>query len=609
MQTGIKYKRIIADKINKIHFVYKLLGSLRRMFWICVVLFIFQAAWEGVIFTAMATFFQSLIDTTKYSGGDLQSSYFLGFVFGIFKQIPEDKRVLMGFFFTTGSMFISNLINMGATTYQTKFSTLFLYKVRSDSFSNLCRNSMRYFDNNRKGEMLQMVINETRACYAVLKSFMDLLIFVLKAIVCIVFIVMFSFKLSLIVMVFSLLFLTENYFMSRIIKRLGKIVVDMTRSLTVVTDESIEGIKHIKLLNFYKRAESSFKRSCWEADSSNRKFSLIIQWQTTISSFLVLMNFFVLVYFSLKYSILAVSLLITFLYILQKLNQAITGINQKYGLINSNLPAMNKIISFFREIDTCKEISGSFSKEALLKEKITSRNVSLNYGRGEVLEDISMDIYKGQTMALVGESGAGKTSLANLFVRLYDINEGEILIDGVNIRDYDLTFLRSRIGVVNQDTIIFNKTIRENIMMGNPDASEEEMIAAAENAYAHDFTMKLPQGYGTLVGDRGLKLSGGQKQRINIAQIFLKNPELMILDEATSALDTKSEQFIQSALEKLARDRTSIIIAHRLSTVRNADKIVVLDKGRIIEQGSWTALLEKKGAFYNMVQRQSFVKE
>ena len=609
MLTGIEYKRKIKDKINKIHFVYKLLGSLRRMFWVCVVLFIFQAAWEAVIFTSMATFLQSLIDTTKYSGGDLPSGKFLGFIYGIFQQIPEDKRVLAGFFFTTGSMLISNLINMGVTTYQTKFSMLFIYGVRSDSFSNLCRNSLRYFDNNKKGEMLQMVINETRACYSVLKSFLDLLIFVLKATVCIVFMVMFSFKLSLIVMVFCLLFLTENYFMSKIIKRLGKIVVDMTRSLTVVTDESIEGIKHIKLLNFYKRAESSFKRSCWDADSSNRKSSLIMQWQTTISNFLVLMNFVVLVYFSMKYSILAVSLLITFLYILQKLNQAITGINQKYGFINSNIHAMNKIINFFREVDTFKEKSGSFIKKEFLKEKITCKGVSLNYGRGEVLEGISLDIYKGQTMALVGESGAGKTSLANLFVRLYDINEGEILIDGVDIKAYDLAFLRSRIGVVNQDTIIFNTTIRENIMMGNPDASEEEMIEAAENAYAHDFIMKMPQGYGTLVGDRGLKLSGGQKQRINIAQIFLKNPELMILDEATSALDTKSEQFIQSALEKLIRNRTCIIIAHRLSTVRNADKIVVLDKGRIIEQGSWTALFEKKGAFYNMVQRQSFVKE
>jgi subfamily B ATP-binding cassette protein MsbA len=212
-------------------------------------------------------------------------------------------------------------------------------------------------------------------------------------------------------------------------------------------------------------------------------------------------------------------------------------------------------------------------------------------------------------VALVGESGAGKTSLANLLVRLYDSSRGEILIDGINIKDYDLAFLRERIGIVNQESIIFNRTIRENILMGNQNASEEDMIEAAKNAYAHKFIMETSHGYDTLVGDNGLKLSGGQKQRINIAQIFLKSPDLMILDEATSALDTKSEQYIQVALEKLAKNRTCIIIAHRLSTVRKADTIIVLDKGRIAEQGRWSYLLEKKGLFYSMIQRQSFINE
>ncbi|MDH3974322.1 MAG: ABC transporter ATP-binding protein/permease [Deltaproteobacteria bacterium] len=602
----LNYTENIKNKLQKIIFVYKLLGSLKKQFWICVILMFFQAAWEGVIFTSMTTFFQSLVDTTNFSGGNLEKGSFMSSFYELFKQIPEEQRILIGFFFVSLSLLLSSLINIAVFTFQTKFSTLFIYQLRCDTFGKLSRNSLSFFDSNKKGELIQMVINETRACYSVLKSILELTINMLKSAVYIVFMVMLSFKLTLIVAFVSFLFLAESYFISRLIKRLSNINVEMTRNLTVITDESIQGIKHIKLFEHYNEMESSFSSSCWDADFSNRKSALMMQWQGTISQFLGLGTFFILVFLSVKYSLLATASLLTFLYILQRLNQSITAINQKYGFLNNNIPAMNKIINFLQEVEMCKEKSGKFTKEKLIDEKIAVEGIKLNYGKEEILKDISMDIFKGQTVALVGESGAGKTSLANLFVRFYDINRGKILIDGVKIQDFDLEFLRDRIGVVNQEPIIFNKTVRENIMMGNPRASEEEMIEAAKNAYAHDFIMELPEGYNTSVGDRGVKLSGGQRQRINISQIFLKSPEIIILDEATSALDSQSEQYIQNSLEKLTKNHTSIIIAHRLSTIKNADIIFVLCKGRLIEQGSWDSLMETEGAFHDMIKRQSF---
>tara|TARA_B100000795_G_scaffold112523_1_gene83395 strand:+ start:21422 stop:23248 length:1827 start_codon:yes stop_codon:yes gene_type:complete len=247
--------------------------------------------------------------------------------------------------------------------------------------------------------------------------------------------------------------------------------------------------------------------------------------------------------------------------------------------------------------------------DAVIKEGFTDavsiENISFKYDDDDVLKDFSLKVPKGHTVALVGQSGSGKSTIANLVTRFYDVNKGVIRIDGVGIKDMTQNSLRNLLGLVTQDSILFNDTIRENLLIGKELATEEEIIDALKIANAWEFVKELPKGIDTNIGDSGNKLSGGQKQRLSIARAVLKNPPIMILDEATSALDTESERLVQNALENMMKNRTSIVIAHRLSTIQNADTIVVLNKGRIVEQGKHSELLAKKAMYYSLVEMQS----
>jgi len=249
-------------------------------------------------------------------------------------------------------------------------------------------------------------------------------------------------------------------------------------------------------------------------------------------------------------------------------------------------------------------------ENAIVKESFDSeiefKNISFKYEDEYVLKDFSLKIPKGKTVALVGQSGSGKSTIANLITRFYDVNKGSILIDGLDIRDLTTNSLRNQLGIVTQDAILFNESIKNNLKLGKDSATDEEIIEALKVANAWEFVKDLPESIETNIGDAGNKLSGGQKQRLSIARAVLKSPPIMVLDEATSALDTESERLVQVALENMMKNRTSIVIAHRLSTIQNADTIVVLNKGEIVEQGKHNELLAKKGVYQKLVEMQSF---
>ena len=263
-----------------------------------------------------------------------------------------------------------------------------------------------------------------------------------------------------------------------------------------------------------------------------------------------------------------------------------------------------RIMTVLNTENTIKDIHNATRKEDF-KSKIEFKNISFKYKSNYVLEDFSLTVHKGETVALVGQSGSGKSTLANLITRFYDVNKGEILIDGENIKHITKKSFRNLMGIVSQDSIFFNDTVTNNLKLGIQNTSDTAIINASKIANADEFIQNLPQKYNTNIGDGGNTLSGGQKQRLSIARAVLKNPPIMILDEATSALDTESEQLVQIALEKMMKNRTSIVIAHRLSTIQSADKILVLKKGKIVEQGKHQELLAKKGEYFKLVSMQS----
>jgi len=275
-----------------------------------------------------------------------------------------------------------------------------------------------------------------------------------------------------------------------------------------------------------------------------------------------------------------------------------------YGVKKGNAAA-ERVLEILETVSPIQDPENPIEKNSF-DTAIELKNVSFQYEDTQVISSISLTIPKGKTVALVGQSGSGKTTISNLIPRLYDVSKGAVMIDGVDIRSITKKTLRGFMGMVTQDSILFNDTVANNLLFGNTKATSEEMISAAKIANAHDFIMELPDGYETPIGDGGNKLSGGQKQRLSIARAVLKNPPIMILDEATSALDTESEQMVQEALNKMMENRTSLVIAHRLSTIQKADVIVVLQKGKIVEQGKHNELIQKEGVYKKLIDLQSF---
>jgi len=395
------------------------------------------------------------------------------------------------------------------------------------------------------------------------------------------------------------------------IRRISKSRQKRRANVFSVIQESISGIQVIKAFSREKERAEKFRKEQEHAYRLTMKIVRTRALSQPAMEFLGAIFFALLLWWGGNLVIhekLDPGGFFNFIFALGALYRPVRLVNQANARIQEALAGSVRVFEILDQYPKLKEPEDAIELPPFQKE-IKYVNVSFAYEKEKVLENINLTIKKGEKLAIVGPSGVGKTTLVNLLPRFYDPTSGHIEIDGVNIQKVTLKSLREQIGLVAQETFLFHDTVRNNIAFGKPDASEEEIIQAAKTAFAHDFIMKLPQGYDTVIGERGTKLSGGEKQRIAIARAILKNPPILILDEATASLDSESEYLVEKALEKLMEERTVLVIAHRLSTVRNADRIIYLKDGKILEEGSHEELLKKNGEYAKLYRLQMGEKE
>lgn len=484
-----------------------------------------------------------------------------------------------------------------------------LFDIREQLFSHLQKLSLKFYANRKVGEIISRVIHDVEQTKNfVITGLMN--IWLDMATILIALAIMFSMDVWLTfvaIIMFPFYGFSIKYFYGRL-RKLTRVRSQALAEVQGHLHERVQGMNVIKsfALEDYEQGEFSKKNSHFldkalEHTRWNAKTFAVVNTVTDVAPLLVI---FVSSYFVIQGQ-LELGSMVAFVMYMERLYNPLRRLVNSSTTLTQSIASMDRV---FQLIDEKYDIQDKEDAKELknVKGDITFENVSFRYEKDldDVLKNFNLHIKQGETIALVGMSGGGKSTIISLIPRFYDVTEGSIKIDGTDIRNYKARSVRNNIGMVLQDNILFSDTIKNNILMGNPYASDEEVIDAAIRANAHDFIMNLPDGYDTEVGERGVKLSGGQKQRIAIARVFLKNPPILILDEATSALDLESEHYIQEALEVLAKDRTTIIVAHRLSTITHADQIVVIENGTIKEKGTHEELMQKQGSYYNLFQVQ-----
>ncbi|MCI2803944.1 ABC transporter ATP-binding protein [Staphylococcus pettenkoferi] len=488
-------------------------------------------------------------------------------------------------------------------------SNKILYDIRKKLYHHLQALSARFYANNQAGQIISRVINDVEQTKDfILTGLMNIWLDCVTIVIALTIMFVLDIKLTLAaIFIFPFYILTVYFFFGRL-RRLTRKRSQALAEVQGFLHERVQGMSVIKSFaiedneakNFdkYNRhfLHRAFIHTRWNANS----FAAI----NTVTDLGPLIVIGVGAYLAINGSI-TVGTLAAFVGYLEQLFGPLRRLVSSFTTLTQSFASMDRV---FQLMDEDYDIKNNIGAQPIPIEhgNIQMNHVYFKYNEDEsmILKDINLDIEQGQTVAFVGMSGGGKSTLINLIPRFYDTLKGEITIDGHNLKEFLTGSLRHQIGLVQQDNVLFSDTIRENILLGKPDATEEEIVDAAKKANAHDFIMTLSDGYDTEVGERGVKLSGGQKQRISIARIFLNNPPIIILDEATSALDLESEAIIQDALNVLSRDRTTLIVAHRLSTITHADKIVVMEDGQIVETGTHQELLEKKGAYEHLFRIQ-----
>ena len=485
--------------------------------------------------------------------------------------------------------------------------------IRAAVFKKLQRLSVSFYDKNKTGTIMSYVTNDVNALQsAMVENTIEMITEGFILIGSVVAMIYLDWRLTLFTVCTFPVVLWFMEFFGKKIRKTGGRIQECTADITSVLQESVASARVIK----------SFVREDYEVDRfdvenranfrANMKNAQLMATLTPVVELVAAIGVTMIIWYGgnnvINGTITAGSL-VAFLTYAVNISNPIKRLTRVIGNIQKALAAAQRV---FMIIDMPEEIAESRDAKQLpeVSGKVEFQNVSFAYDdKGNVITDLSFSVKPGEVIAIVGPSGAGKSTIANLLPRFYDVNKGDIKIDGHSVREVTLDSLREQVGIVPQETMLFNGSVYNNILYGRLDATKEEIEAAAKAANAHDFIMQLTDGYETKLGDRGVNLSGGQRQRIAIARAILKNPRILILDEATSALDTESERVVQEALDRLMVGRTSFVIAHRLSTVKNADKIIVLEKGNLVESGTHDELLALDGLYAHLYKIQYRNKE
>lgn len=607
--------------MNNFKRIFPFIFPYKRYAYMNILFNILYALFSTLSFMALIPMIQVLFDQTKrnttmpvYKGiwelknyAENYLSYFITQAtdnYGVGYTLSVMVAVIISIFL------LKNLSDYLAMFFITFLRNGVLRDMRNAMYKKTLELPLSFFSEKRKGDVISRIAGDVNE---VQTSFLAILELIVKEPLTIVFTIIAMLAISPQLTLFVFIFIpVSGYIISLIGKQLKKQSTKAQQeqgTFLSTIEETLGGLKVVKGYNSENYFNSVFQNSTQRFFKLSNSIGNRQNLASPASEFMGIMVIAILLWYGGQMVLIEKTLngasFIAYMGLAYNILTPAKAISKaSYGVKRGNAAA-ERVLEILDQENPITSKTDAIEK-ASFDSNITIKNINFKYEKENVLKDFSLEIKKGQTVALVGQSGSGKSTIANLLTRFYDVNEGSIKIDDINIKDMSLHSLRSLMGLVTQDSILFNDTIKANISLGKLDATDEEIIEALKIANAFEFVSELPLGIYTNIGDSGNKLSGGQKQRLSIARAVLKNPPIMILDEATSALDTESEKFVQVALENMMQNRTSIVIAHRLSTIQKADLIVVMQKGKIVEQGTHENLIALNGTYNKLVTMQSF---
>ncbi len=574
-------------------------------------------------FTLLIPVFELLFDQsgnagakalTKVPSFDFSLSYFKDLFYYYFQSIINTSgkvgALKMVSIAIVISVILSNLFKYLSARVIENFRLMIVTRIRSSIFKKLTNIDIQYFSTQRKGDLISRFMTDV---VTIQDSIIRSLQVILREPIAIILNFAVLFTISAKLTFFALILIpVSGLLISVIVKRLKKHATAAQESLGVLVssiDEGLNGVKIIKSFNAEHYIQEKFNAINMWTSKIHRRLARRVLLAAPVSEMMGVITVAALLFYGgtlilQEGSDLQGAEFIGYIIIFSQIINPAKAISEAFGNISQGISAGERVFQLLDAPENIIDKQNPVSKTSF-NDCIELKKVSFAYGEKEVLNDINFKIVKGSTVALVGPSGGGKTTLMDLLPRFMDPLEGEICLDGLNIKDISMRDVRALMGIVNQESILFNDTIFNNIAFGRS-FSQEEVIEAAKIANAHEFIVNTSDGYQTNIGDRGMKLSGGQKQRICIARAVLANPPILLLDEATSALDTESEKVVQNALKNLMKNRTSIVIAHRLSTIQEADQIIVLESGKVEEQGTHNELIRADGLYRRLIDMQTF---